>query len=80
MLPGASEHPRVASPCIGLDAGTRAAWALRTDWQPVAVYDKEPALYPALDVLHSTMPEGERHLGVLAGDITRFGSEEATKP
>ena len=68
---------RVATPCVGLDAGSRSAWALRAPWQPVAVYDVEANIHSNLDFLYCDKAEQTKHLGAVAGDITNISTEEA---
>lgn len=67
---------RVATPCAGLDAGSRAAWALRTSWQPVAVYDVEANIHSNLEFLYLDKAEKVKHLGPNHGDITKYTTQE----
>ena len=56
---------RVASPCVGLDAATRAASVLGCEYVAKHVYDKEPALQAGLALLYGSTDQC--HLGSCAG-------------
>ena len=46
-LPLADRPLKVATSCVGLDAGYPPGWALRLDYLPACIYDIEPNLFQA---------------------------------
>ena len=74
-LPLADRPLKVATPCVGLDAGYRAGWALRLDYLPACIYDIEPNLLPGAQSLYSCISV-EPHLGPVAGDFTQLTVDE----
>ena len=74
-IPECPERFRMASPCVGLDAGYRASKALCVPYKPACVYDKELGLLEGLKDLYPFDPkdvDADVHLGFQSGDITRF--------